>query len=98
MKRLFLVSVEAEVVVYAENEEEAESVARAAKYDIEIDYFSRPVRALHEIDSEWRDGIPYGQETKSCEELWREWVENNPEHQRKELEAAGQKALFEVPS
>lgn len=58
MKKLYVVSIETEIVVIAEDEAEAEMAARDAALDVESDFAAREMTYL---PSGWEsDSIPYG--------------------------------------
>ena len=87
MKKLWLVTIEAEAVAYAETREEAERLV--SKYDVD---FTQDARELTSIPDEWDDVPPFGEDEKTVRELIDEGV--NPglkerlEMQRSALERA----------
>jgi hypothetical protein len=100
MKRLFNVTIQNEIVVFAESAQEAERVAQGNHREFwDWDYFAWSVLTLHDIEESWRDETPYGggnPDEKTCRQLWEEF-QQTPEQVRLQLEANGQQTLFEEP-
>ena len=78
MKRLFLVTVEVELVCWAETESEARSEgqrhAREELMNRDGADYATPITREKDVPYEWRDSIPYGQppEVEEGEEEWPE--------------------------
>lgn len=104
--KLFEVDIESTLYVVAKDEDEAERVAQRA---IETEHAAASDMALgatfeaYQVDSErhhlgdWRNSLPYGERSRTCQQILDEWVEweRTRPLTAAELEAAGQLRLIQ---
>lgn len=96
-KKLYDVTIEFRVLVYAENAEDAEDEAeRSLRYERCEPHTSdaREIKSLSEVDKDWRDSIPCGENDRTIAQIWEEKMGKQPEQTRADLESAGQERLF----
>ena len=72
MAQLYTVTVEVDLQVWAENEQEAEDIGRRSIRD-ELEYAVIVATPTTSLPEAWKDAIPYGVEhNETCEMLIRE--------------------------